>query len=124
MPNMNSILGSNPLAEAMQRHGVPLSALAQQTPSSASFQPDMQFPQPQLPLPDKSPMSTMGNMPPQGATMPQATPQPAPTPIPPQPQTTPMKDATGIYNSEAQMIIKALSDRLNSVTKQEQKEKE
>ena len=56
MSNMTQLLGSNPLVQAMMQKGIPLSALAQQTPSSTNFQPDMQIP-PYPVMPQRSPVA-------------------------------------------------------------------
>jgi len=137
MSNMSDIIGSNPLINMMNEQGIPLSALAQQSPSSASFQPDLQYPQPS-PMPNRSMVAPAQQALNVGTNQPQPQTQ---QPTQQAPQTTqsptnlqnlgigtnqpaqPKKELNinpNIY-SEAQQIIQALTDRLSHHTKMEGK---
>ena len=115
---MTDILGSNPLMHTMNQQGIPLSVLAQITPSANNFRPDLQgipFP----PMPNKKVMASMGplqqpaqqapQLPQQG----QATPQMAPS----GPQSPGTQQMTPTGNPESDRIVKALIDRLDANTK-------
>jgi hypothetical protein len=132
MSNMDKIIGSNPLTDLMLKQGIPLSALAQQTPSSATFQPDLQYPQPG-PMPNRSMVAPAQQALNVGSN------QPAPQPTLQQPTQAPtnlqnlgigtnqpaqpkkeLNINPNIY-SEAQQIIQALTDRLSHHSKMEGK---
>ena len=112
---MSDIIGSNPLTQILQQQGIPLSALAQISPSSNNFNPDLQVP-PNPPMPNIKPMAQMGAMP-QGAVG-AATPQN--NNIPGQVRVNPSLQAKAPKPpSEGEMITKVLMDRLQTLNQKE-----
>ena len=115
MGNMTDIIGSNPLAQSLQNRGLPLSVLAQ-SPASMGFQPDLQYPGSSPALPNKSPMTAMGQF--MQSTQPQAPQQPQSANPPGVPTVQPGMNAPQLKRekSEAEVIIHALNDRLKALT--------
>jgi hypothetical protein len=113
MAGMDDIIGSNPLVQQMVKAGIPLSALARQSPAAVGFQPDLQIP-PMPPAPNRSPMAN---------TAPLNTGAPSPATNPAIPQVKQPKPQPAInpevYHNEGQQIIAALVKRLEAITKVE-----
>ena len=124
MPSMQDIIGSNPLAQSLSNRGIPLSILAKMSPSAMNFQPDLQQPLPDVPLPNGSPMHNLNMQPLQ---QPQAAPQNpggvVPTPGVPQPQVQSRPMVSNAQSpkpmSEAQSIIKVLTEHLGHLDQKE-----